>query len=70
VNDAGAEAINVLRSELPEEIMNSQYGALVGASVRREGFGTNRHVIDSPTSPCSGSSRPISAPAPTAMAAA
>ena len=44
MNDAGAEAISVLRSELPEEIMTSQYGALVGASVPA-GFRTNWHVI-------------------------
>jgi hypothetical protein len=45
-NDAGAEAIDVLPRQLPEQIMIPQDRALfVGTSVWREGFGRNRHVI-------------------------
>jgi len=45
-DDAGAEAIDVLRSELPEQIMISQDGALVGATVRRAGFAEHWHIVD------------------------
>jgi Bacterial extracellular solute-binding proteins, family 3 len=44
-DDAGAEAIDVLRRELPEQIMISKDDALIGASVLRAIFAGRRHVL-------------------------